>query len=249
MEQCFEASSQRAFLEQVVRLAAAGYRWYVTGAVPKRVEEPREVDAKLVAKYDADLPKWTRTRQRTRGLANVRYLRFGRRWVLMVTDGRHTVRESEASNLRDLRETPLRFAGYTISIKPGGFRRKQTKRRVVDGQTGRSRPVEPAIRDQKLRVHVRIEAVHYRRLRDFYDRIAVKRSRSQLAALFHRVPFEPYAPVREQVKRLLIRVNRTRRRAGLEPVPYDALRYRRRRPCVVFQGASLEATSKAREAA
>ena len=249
MQRCFEASSQRAFLEQVVRLAAAGYRWYVTGAVPERVADPQQVDAKLVAKYGADLPKWTRTRRRARGLANVRYLRFGRRWVLMVTDGPHPVREAEAANLRDLRQTPLRFAGYTVSIKPGGFRRKQKKRRVADGESGRGRPEEPAVRDPKLRVHVRIEAVHYRRLRDFYDRVAVKRNRGQLAALFHRVPFEPYAPVREQVKRLLIRVNRTRRRAGLDTVPYEALRYRRRRPCVVFEDCPASPPGRAEEAA
>ena len=42
------------------------------------------------------------------------------------------------------------------------------------------------------------------------------------------LPFEPYAPVRRQLLNLIRHINQRRKPAGLEPIGFDVLRYRRR---------------------
>jgi hypothetical protein len=108
-------------------------------------------------------------------------------------------------------------------MKPGGFLRKRDKSYVQVPGTERRVPREGLRRDPKRRAHVRIEQETYRQLRDYLLMHATHRSREQLERMFFRIPFEPYAPVREQVKRILIQVNRARRRAGFERVPFSVL--------------------------
>jgi hypothetical protein len=222
------ATSKEGFVSQVVRYITKGYRYYVVGTVPARVRDPRTVDQKLVYKYRADLPKWTRARRKKQGFANVRYLRCDRFWVLLATPGRHAFFEKERGQVRDIWKVPLRFAGYSISMKPGGYQRKRDKSYVRIPGTERWIPREGLRLDPKRRAHVRIEQETYQRLRDYLLMQATHRSRENLERMFFRIPFEPYAPVREQVKRILIQVNRARRRAGFERIPYTALRYRRK---------------------
>jgi hypothetical protein len=47
-----------------------------------------------------------------------------------------------------------------------------------------------------------------------------------IALPYRTMPFEPYAPVRDQIRILLRAVNRKRKVAGLELVPWDAPRHR-----------------------
>ena len=49
-----------------------------------------------------------------------------------------------------------------------------------------------------------------------------------LAAEFADLPFEPYAPVRQQLLNLVRYINRRREAASLEPLSFSVLRYRRR---------------------
>ena len=228
MEQRVVATSKEGFLSQVVRYITTGYRYYVVGTVPTRIQDPRKLDRKLVSKYGCDLPKWTRARRKKLGYANLRYLRYERFWVLFATPGKHPFFEEEGSQVRDIWKVPLRFSGYSISMKPGGFQRKRDKSYVRVAGTERQVPREAPRRDPKRRGHVRIEQETYKRLRDYLLMEATHRSRETLERMFFRIPFEPYAPVREQVKRILIQVNRARRHAGFERVPYTALRYRRK---------------------
>ncbi len=58
--------------------------------------------------------------------------------------------------------------------------------------------------------------------------IALVRSAAGLAAELHDLPFEPYAPVRQQLLNLIRYINQRREPAGLEPLGFDVLRYRRR---------------------
>ena len=95
-----------------------GYWFYVTGWVPEG-KDPRQVDAKLIRKYDIDLPRATRSRRKRLGYANLRYLRHGSFFVLIATSGKHRFFEEEAASIRDIRRVPLRFAGYSISYRPG----------------------------------------------------------------------------------------------------------------------------------
>jgi hypothetical protein len=49
-----------------------------------------------------------------------------------------------------------------------------------------------------------------------------------MAHEFSKLPFEPYAPVRQQLLIILRAVNRARKAAGLEPVPWTCIRLKRR---------------------
>ena len=50
----------------------------------------------------------------------------------------------------------------------------------------------------------------------------------QIADDLYHIPYEPYAPVRQQMLRILKLVNQSRKAAGRETLGYNVLRYRRR---------------------
>lgn len=196
-----EASSVAGFVQQLaVGYVQHGHFFYVIGSVPEG-KDVHAVDAKLIERYGLDVSKWTRAREKGKGGASVQYLRCGRFFVLIATAGRHEFFEAE-KGVRDLREHPLRFAGYSISYRRGV--------------------------DRKFHVSVRIAADEYLRLKTYFVGLACHRSVEGLAAEFGRLPFEPYAPVRRQLLNVLRAVNRERQAAGFEPVPVSALRLRRR---------------------
>ena len=200
-------------VEGLVQLLASnylphGYWFYVTGSVPEG-KDPRAVDAKLIAKYGIDLTRHARARQKRLGRASVVYLRHGRFFVLVATHGQHRLFEEEAASVRDIRRVALRFRGYSISYRRGG----------------RTRAGQP---EEKWHSHVEIERGRFKELEAWFRELAPHRSATELALEFYRLPFEPYAPIRRQMLRLLRAVNGVRRRAGYEPLPYQVLPLRRR---------------------
>lgn len=197
-----EAASVEGFVQQLVNYISSGYLFYVTGHVPSR-KDPRELDQKLVAKYDLAISTWARARRKRAGRANVQYLRYGRFFVLIATRGRHRFFDDEADQVRDVREVSIKFSGYSIS-----------RRRSHDGSSWHA--------------HVRIERETYRCLKAHLVDLAVRRSADALAGEFRRVPFEPYAPVRRQLLNILRAANRERKTAGYERLPTSVLRLRRR---------------------
>jgi len=78
------------------------------------------------------------------------------------------------------------------------------------------------------RTCVRIHRDEYVRLKAHFVELATRRSQSAIASMFAGLPFEPYAPIRDQLFRLLRAVNRARKSAGMPPVPVEVLRLRRR---------------------
>jgi hypothetical protein len=185
-----------------------GYWFYVTGSVPLN-KDPRQVDAKLIAKYSIDQTRASRSRRKRSGGANLHYLRHGRFFLLIATHGRHRFFEEEAASIQDIRRVPLRFAGYSISYRRGN--------RTVAGQP-----------DAKWHSHVEIERKWYKLLESWFLDIAARLGPERIALEFYRCPFEPYAPVRRQMLRLLRKVNAVRKRAGHEALPYQVLPLRRR---------------------
>ena len=185
-----------------------GYWFYVTGVVPAD-KEARHVDAKLIAKYDIDLPRTTRARRKRAGRANLQYLRNGRRFVLLATHGEHSFFSEERTSIRDIRHVPLKFAGYAIAYRRGS--------RTRDGQI-----------DTGWHSHVQIERRHYNELKAYFLELAGRRSTAWLAREFYQLPFEPYAPVRRQLLNILRAVNSVRKRSRMEPLPYQVLPLRRR---------------------
>jgi len=177
-----------------------GHWFYVTGEVPEH-KDPRAVDAKLIERYGLAISKWARARAKAQGRASVRYIRHGRFFVLIATKGRHDFYEHE-SVVRDIRRHPIRYAGYSISYRRGV--------------------------DRRWHVSVRIAGDEYLGLKSYFVGQAVHRSLENLSASLHRVPFEPYAPIRRQLLNVLRSINHSRVTAGFEAVPLSTLRFRRR---------------------
>jgi hypothetical protein len=75
--------------------------------------------------------------------------------------------------------------------------------------------------------HVRIDGERYRELTAYFLEAALRASAAELSARFRALPFEPYGPVKVQIRKLLGKVNRARRAAGLERVPGECLRAKR----------------------
>ena len=96
-------------------------------------------------------------------------------------------------------------------------------RSVARGGRRRSGQVDP-----RWHTHVEIEWRYYLQWEALLLEMATRRSAKQMALEFYRLPFEPYAPVRRQMLRLLKRVNLARKRAGLSSLPYEILPLRRR---------------------
>lgn len=191
-----------------------GYWFYVTGRVPAG-KDPRLVDQKILAKYGIALSRQQRARRKLAGQANLHYVRYQDFFVILATHGRHTFFAEEGKSLRDIRQVPLQLAGYSLWVKRGNF----LQRKSAD---------EPPIPDHRHRVRVLIGREKYRELRGHFLDLATHRTAERLRAEFWNIPFEPYAPVRKQLLRILRQVNAKRAAMGYERLPTDVLRLRRR---------------------
>jgi len=203
----YEATSIAGFVQQLaVAYIGHGYRFYVTGRIPDR-KVPKNVDAKLLSRYDIEISKWARSRRKRAELANVHYLRYGRFFILIATKGEHKFFHDEP-NLRDVRRSPIKCFGYSISSKRGN--------------------------DRKWHPCVRIHPDEYRKLKAYLLDLAVRRSGEQLCRAFRKLPFEPFAPIRSQYLNILRAVNRERAAAGLSQIEKSCVRLHRS-PVRVFE--------------
>lgn len=202
-----------------------GYFFYQTGRVPAG-RNPEEVDRKLIDKYRIGISSTERARRKKRGEANMLYLRHERFFVLLATKGEHFFKDEQTANLRDIREAPIVYGGYSISIARGDFLRKSD-----DAE-------EPKV-DGRYRVRVQIARKQFAELLAYFEGLATHRKAETLARAIYSLPFEPYAPVRKQLLWLLFVVNRARKQAGYEPLPTTCIRYQRRivKP---FEAAALD---------
>ncbi len=178
-----------------------GYWFYVQGQIPEH-KTAETVDEKLIGRYGVAMSKWTRARCKRAGLAGVQYIRFERIFVIIATQGQHSFFEEERAAIRDVRKTPIRIGGYSISARRGP--------------------------DGRLHAHVRIDERQFKDIKAYLLDNAPRCSATVLANLFYEMPFEPYAPVRRQYLHLLRAVNEIRTRAGLKALPVTILPMRRR---------------------
>jgi hypothetical protein len=119
MEYRCEATSLEGFVQQLaVCYVGRGYYYYVLGQVPER-KDPHDVDGKLVTRYGITAKKWQRAYRKQQGKANMQYIRFGRTFVLLCTEGEHIFRERERGNIRDARKVGIRIGGYLVSYRNG----------------------------------------------------------------------------------------------------------------------------------
>lgn len=198
--------SVEGFVQQLANLVGHGYRWYVTASIPAR-KDPTATDAKLISLYKLDLTRSAKHRRKLAGGANVAYLRFGRTFVLIATDGLHRFIHDNPHAL-DIRRSPIRFHGYSVGSGMGG--------------------------DGKFHASVMIHEEAFIELLATFKGLAVHRSAETLEREFQSIRFSPFARVRRQLLRLLREVNDLRKAAGYAQLPYTVLNLRRS-PVMVFE--------------
>jgi len=215
------ATSPEGFVQQVATCYLThGYYFFVQGVVPPG-KDPRQIDLKLLEKYEIALTSDQRYYRKRQGLASIHYLRYRYHWIMVATHGvhrwwdEHHDENRHRSQVKDARLVPIHFQGYSIRIRKGNFLRKQ-------------REDERPRADGRLRVRVLISKNSYRLLRAELLELATRRPAEYLAVRLNSVPFEPYAPIRKQLLALLRMINARRTVAGLDRVPVTSIRMRRR---------------------
>lgn len=204
--------SIEGFVQQLaVAYVSRGFYFYATGVI-KAPKDPATLDAKLIDRYGIDVSKWQRARRKRAGVANLQYLRHERFFVIIATHGTHRFFDEE--QVRDIREAPIKFHGYSIGCGKGA--------------------------DGRWHASVRIHADEYLNLKAHFLDLATHRTAEQLAGEFRHIRFAPFARVRRQLLNLLRAVNRARAVAGLEELPMTCLRLRRK-PVKVFAQGGLDA--------
>src|SRR6266567_3599245 len=199
-------STVEGFVQQVaVNLLPHGYRFYVTGVIPEH-KDPAALDTKLIERYGLNLSKWARARRKKHGQARVQYLRHGRFFLLIATDGEDAF-FSQETTIRDIRRVPLHCFGYSVGVY--------------------QRP------DGSWHPSVRMAAKVFESLKEELCETALRCSADVLEEKIRRLPFAPFAPVRNQVLTLLRLVNQRRKVAGFSLVAGECVR-RRRKPVQVF---------------
>ena len=172
------------------------------------------MDEKLIHKYHVNISSSARSRRKLACLANVHYLRHERQFLLLATHGKHSFFEEEGERIQDVRRVGIKFAGHCIRVVQGGWQKKST-------------PEEVRVRDQKLRVRVTIQRERFLELKALFMEEALSWSVEELGRRFFLVPYEPYAPVRQQLGEVLRAVNKKRKNHGLPTVSKEAIPYER----------------------
>lgn len=234
-----EVQNIDGFVALVVTLIGKGYRYYFTGQV-KEGKDLAAFDRRMIDDYEANLSKWTRERRKRRGVANFRYLRYGNFFLVLATTGEAAIfwRE-DRHRIRDVRVSPLKFKGYSISYRQGGNAKltqaekeernaawDSYRQALADGRSA-ARP-SPTKRDMKWHVRVQLDDETYAGFKAYYLNIATHRDASFLAREFENICYQPYAPVREQLRCILRAVNQARHLAGFQRVPLSVLPFKRR---------------------
>jgi hypothetical protein len=233
MEYKYEVTSEIGFLQRVAtHLLPKGYFFFVQGTLPEG-KNPAALDAKLLAKYDVAKSEWARRWRKSQGLGNVQYVRYQKHWILLATHGDHAIREGEGDNLKDARRCPIRIGDYALYVKRGNYLKREPKDQAA----------KP---DGKWRVRVVIAREPYRELCASFLSIACHRRGETLAEELFSLPYEPYAPIRKQLLKLLRLVNAKRQAAGYAKIPATCLRFKREIVRAFEPGARLP---KGRDAA
>jgi hypothetical protein len=114
-----EVKSVQEFIRRIaVDLVPRGYVFYVQGEIPEG-KEPTKTDAKIIQQYGIGISKWTRVRQKQKGIARLHYVRLDRTFVILATHGTHDFYSGEAQNIRDLRLDALLVFGFRIQSVRG----------------------------------------------------------------------------------------------------------------------------------
>jgi hypothetical protein len=122
----------------------------------------------------------------------------------------------------------LRFGRFFVLLATHGAHRFFEEASVRDARRTPIRFRGYSVSYRGGHPHVRIEQEEYKRLKAYFLDLAPHRSAERLAGELARLPFEPYAPIRQQMLAVLRAINRERKRAGFELVPRSCFRFVRR---------------------
>ncbi len=227
------ATSRTGFIQQIVSgWVRNGYYFYVQGEVPAG-KDPAKLDEKFLFQYPISISAGQRFSRKKRGVANLAYLRHERNWIVLSTRGRFDPgggyldwRSAEGQNIRNCRNgrQPIQFYGYSIYYVQGGYVLNRDKHN----------PDGPAERDRKYRVRVQISRAAMKELKARFLENARCRREEWFAEEFWKLPYEPYAPVRQQLLGILRQVNAARSAVGMSKLSPEIIRYRRE-PVKVFE--------------
>lgn len=209
----YECPSVDALVQRAVVLAQKGYVYFLQGEL-RAGRDPSVTDEKLLEKADARQTKDQRYTRKRKGKANAHYFRWGRLWVVMMTEGSHPMKERNAKerllDLRNRDHAPLRLGPYSVKL------------RLDNTPKGRA--------SGRHRASVRLTERAYSELKTELLEIAMHRSAETLAARVFRLAFQPYGPVYRQILAVVKAVNVQRRGAGYVAVPLSCVRFRRDLP-------------------
>ena len=167
------ATSVAGFIQQLaVGYVARGYYFYVTGRIPDH-KDPAKTDQKIIGQYGIGISKRDRRVERKRDWLMSITSDMDAFFVLMANHGEQGFFAAEATQLRDVRVAPIHFMGYSIGCRRGRHMGVPCRRSIHQERL------------QELKVRFKQAAVH--------------RSVEELCRALHAVPYEPYAPVRDQM--------------------------------------------------
>ncbi|MBD1919463.1 MULTISPECIES: hypothetical protein [Cyanophyceae] len=112
-----EARTLGDFLRRIaIDYVRHGWFRYAVRTIPQG-KDMLTIDAKMKAIYGVTSCRMTRMRCRKKGIASVQYLRFGHAFVLLATEGHQDA--LGRITMRDIRESPLHFGGYSVGLARG----------------------------------------------------------------------------------------------------------------------------------
>ena len=175
-------------------LICRGYWFYQIVRIPDG-KDPQRIDAKLIARYEANQSRWRRSHRKATGRANVRYLRFENVVFLLATAGESPFFAAEKP--KDLRRTPLKFGGYSLSFRNG---HSSVRIERVQYRELRSYFLEVAVRRTKEQLERELGALPFlpfapvrRQLLTIFRRVNHKRLFAGLPLLSPPFDFRPRA--------------------------------------------------------
>jgi hypothetical protein len=151
---------------------------------------------------------------------------------------------------RDAGRQSATFEGYAVSYRRGGYLKKSPAEKLDYRSTrdawreatarGEEQPRPPRGQpDPKWHSRVEIERRSYQRLRAYFLEMAVRHSVGQLILELSQVPYGRWAPVRQQLLRVVKDVNIHRRQAGISDQVSYRLAIHRNRTAVHSFGHSV----------
>ena len=224
-EYCCVATSFRAWAQQVaVSYVQRGYHRYVDFWIPKH-KDPVLIDRKLIAKYHIGISDSARSWRKRNGLARFQYIRHGRFGLILIAEGRQdgfpptvvmphqTLKDLLAQYGQDLyrsSHTPTPNGQVVIDFeKEEGKRMKHLYREAIcyGGYE---------IRYRNGRASVRIDGRYYEALRTRFLSLAKHPDTRHLQEAFRELRFQPFAPLRSQLWKLIDEVNAYRKSQRIE---------------------------------